>query len=241
MSHNPAFQTAASEKLMQEEFLEGPGQYMVRRLIKQMAKEKGFIALFGEYKGPESDSQRWAEYQRFDWSVRQLPAISVYEDQSETKTADSGWVTGTLKVTVYWPPRLHRRFAARLPNTFFAALMLWMRGAEAFKLLDSRANVDRTLIVPGLNQLGFEMTDIKQVEGIVETEAVPVSLIDVRFRLDLRAWDRWMTQEDCRDVPTPFVRDLETMETLTNVIQGVIDDDGDPVKAEVQQNVTIDP
>lgn len=241
MSHNPAFQTAASEKLMQAEFLEGPGQYLVRRLIAQMAKEKGFVALFGEHKGAENDSQRWAEYQRFDWAIRQLPAISIYEDGSEVKTADSGWVTGALKLTVHWPPRLHRRFAARLPNTFYAALMQWFRSQAAFQLLDSRANEDRSIIVPGLNQLGFEMTDIKQIEGIVDVEAVPVSLIDIRYRLDLRAWDRWLVEEDCREVATPFVKDLGPLETLTNVIQGVPGETDEPVKAEVSQNVTIDP
>jgi hypothetical protein len=219
-------------------FLEGAGQYLVPRLIAQLAKVAPFATLFGPFVGIDSPKQRWADYQRMDWSMRQLPAINVFEGEQESKQSDNGWDTGTIKIQVYWPASFRRSDLARIPKAFHSAILAFFTSDLAFALLDSRANKDASIIVPGLNELGKEIVDQKNMEGIVESELVPVTMLDVRFRIDLRAFYRFLESTN-RTIGQPFEATLADLVEVKGEYDGVTDPAAEDVQAIVEDDIPI--
>lgn len=230
-------------------FLEGPSQYLVPRLLAQLAKVPQMVKVFGPYKGtskePDTANQRWASYQRFDWSLRQLPAISIYESDVETKQAENGYMPGSVRLMVCWPASFRRPDLARIPKAFHSAMVNFFGSDLAFQLLDSQANVDGSgvrleSVVPGLNEIGKEISDTKNVEGIVESEPVPVTMIDIKFRIDLRQWYRFL-ESDNRTKEMPFERTLADLEEVFGEYDGLPGTDTGDVQAIVEQDVIITP
>lgn len=170
-------------------FLSSPGEDIVQKTLMQMATVPGFIALFGPYV-PESDQQRWADYNRFDWNIRQLPTINVYNMQDENKDSDQAFLRGTIGFQVFWPPNARRGDIRRVEAAFKGVVQNFFNSDYTGTMLDELYFIQRPQKVYGLNEYGKTMTWSPNTEGFIGPEAVPVTILYVQFRLDLRAWNR---------------------------------------------------
>jgi hypothetical protein len=224
-----------------DRFYQNPGQVLVSKLLDQLSKVPGMVDVFGPYLGIGIAEQRWADYSRHDWSLRQLPAISVYEAEPETKQSSHGWLTGTIQIQAVWPASLRRTDNARVPRAFMSAMLSFFESWLARNMLDEFYEIERAEKVPGLNELGKEMSWTPNVEGIVETELVPVTMISVRYRIDLRAFYRWLTNVDLREKGTPFEKTVAPLAVVGGEYDGVPETDAEDVQATVEQEVLINP
>jgi len=214
-------------------FLSTPGDDLVAKTLMQLAAVPQFVKLFGPYVKDKQD-QRWADYQRMDWSIRMLPCIAVFESQSEQKTSDSAWLVGNVTMHVYWPPSQRRSDLARVPAIFKGILENFFGSQFVTDMLDELYYIERPSKVFGLNEYGKEMTWTTNVEGIVESEMVPVTMVDVRYRIDLRAWKRALEYFG-RTKENPFEK---TLDDLTH-ISGEYDSSGNPIEVKVLQDLTV--
>lgn len=223
-------------------FLTGPGEMIVRNTLIQLAiapNSEGycFQQLFGPYQ-PGSNQQRWSDYARYDWSIRQLPVINVYEAETEDKTSTNAWLNGTIAIMALWPPNQRRSDLARVPMAFKGAVQNFFESQYITRMLDELYWIERPEKVPGLNEYGKVMTWTPNVEGLVESELVPVTLINIKYRLDLRAWYRWLEFQD-RTKQNPFETTLSDLTTIGGVYQGVTDDKGEDVSVELPDEITV--
>lgn len=233
MTQNVAFGTTIREADIQNLFLTGPGEFIVANTLMQMAaipNDTGmpFTQLFGPYTPGkpglnQTANQRWADYARFDWSIRQLPAICVYEAETEDKTSSNAWLNGTINIMVLWGPNMRRSDWARVPAAFKGALQNFFESDYVKAMLDELYYIQRPAKVPGLNEYGKVMTWSPNVEGIVETETVPVTLVSVKYRLDLRAWYRALVFQT-RTKAEPFQTPLSPLTVIGGDYTGLLDD-----------------
>jgi len=217
MSKSPAFGVTIKEADIDAAFLTGPAEFLVAKTLLQLSQVKGFVALFGPYKADASgnkltDQQRWADYQRMDWSIRQLPAINIFESGTENKQSDNAYMTGTVQIQVYWPPNFRRSDLSRVPAAFRGALVNFFSSQYVADMLDELYYIQRPAKVYGLNEYGKQLAWSPNVEGVVDGELVPVTILDVSYRMDLRAWYRALEYMD-RTKADPF--DI----TLTDLVR----------------------
>jgi hypothetical protein len=161
----------------------------------------------------------------------------VYESGSENKEADQGWINGALTIQVFWPASLRREAVARIPRIFTSAIIQFFTSDFAAALLDPHPTVNVATKVPGLNELGKTLTWSPNVEGVVENEMVPVTMVEVRYRVDLRAWYRFLNT-DYRTKGNPFVRSLYDLVAVYGVYDGV-KDTPENVQVEIPQHITV--
>lgn len=218
-------------------FLSSPGDDLVDKLIAQISSVPQMNALFGPYKKGH-DQQRWADYQRMDWSIRQLPCLSVFESQSEQKESDNAWLSGSITIQAYWPPNLRRSDLSRVPGTFKGILENFFASKYCTDMLDELYYVTRPMKVFALNELGKQMTWTTNVEGIVESQMVPVTMVDVRYRIDLRAWYRAMELMG-RTKQSPFESTLSDLTRFQGVYDGVKDDEAQQVEIEIVDGINV--
>jgi hypothetical protein len=216
---------AIKQVTIDKDLLTGPGEDLVKKLMMQMAKVKGFIAIFGPYKDG-SENMRWADYQRFDWSTRQLPAINIFTSQPEEKESDNAYLNGTIQIQVIWPPKLRRTDLTNIP----------LASQYVQTMLDEIYYIQRPEKVYGLNALGKQMTWTPNAEGVIESEQVPVTMIDVKYRIDLRAWYRALEFMD-RTRDNPFEDTLEQLAEIFGEYDGVKADQTTEVV--VLDNITV--
>jgi hypothetical protein len=180
------FQIQATE--IMRDLFPSPGGILVKRVLEQMATIPVFLKLFGTFQAFDSDQQRWACYPRQDWSLRQLPAIMIYEGNAEDKTSDNAWLNGSLRIMVLWPAGQRRSDWEKVGVAFKGAMQNFFASKYTEELLDRYRTLNLEKKVPGLNLLGKEMTWTPNVNGILEGEAVPATILDVKYRFDLRRW-----------------------------------------------------
>ncbi len=114
-----------------------------------------------------------------------------------------------------------------MPAAYKAALQNFFESDLCFKMLDELYWIQRPEKVAGLNALGREMNWSPNVEGLVESELVPVTLVGVRYRIDLRAWYRALEFQN-RTKAEPFketLADLTVIGGASSGYEGVKDDD----------------
>lgn len=215
--------------------LTGPGEDIVKKMLMQMAKVKGFIALFGKYKDGD-DQQRWADYQRFDWAMRQLPAINVFSANTEDKESDNAFLNGTISIQVFWPAKLRRSDLTNVPLAFKGAMENFFASKYVKDMLDELYWIERPEKVAGLNRLGKEMSWSPNTEGFIENDSVPVTIIDVRYRIDLRSWYRALEFQD-RTRDEPFEKTLANLAEIFNEYDGVDEEGTEHVI--VEQDITV--
>ena len=224
-----------------QNFLTGPGEDLISKLMVQMAKIPGFVKIFGPYKSQSlkgDNDQRWADYQRMDWSIRHLPAINIFESQTESKESDNAFLNGTLSIQIYWPANFRRADSRRVEVAFKGAMENLFSSTYINKMLDEHFSIQRPEKVHGLNQLGKELTWTPNVESLVEDQLVPVTILDVRYRIDLRAWYRAMEYMN-RTKDEPFketLEDLILIGGLDSVYQGL---DNDLIKIEIPDEIKV--
>lgn len=242
-----AFGSQIHEGTISSLFLTGPGQDLVPKLLMQLASVPGFTELFGPFtpqtstQNTQTNKQRWADYNRWDWSIRQLPAINVYEAESEDKDSDNAFLRGTVNIQVFWPPSLRRSDWSRVPVAFKGAIENFFASQYVREMLDEIYFAVRPMKVNGLNELGKVLTWAPNVEGIIESDLVPVTLVAVKYRIDLRAWYRTLEFQN-RTKEQPFA---ETLSDLTVIggegsdYQGVTDTLGQDVVVTVQDEINV--
>lgn len=226
-------------------FLEGPGQFIVLRLLQQMAKVKPFADLFGPLTvGPVVEgsaldaSQRWADYSRQDWSLRQLPVVNLYESGSEDKQSSNAYLTGELTLAVFWPASLRRSDWARVPAAFRGAILNFLESDLVQAMLDEHYSVERPEKVPGLNELGKNVTWSPVVEGLVESEMVPVTMVSIKYRVDLRSWYRYLEHTD-RTKEQPFDKTLSDLTLIRGEYDGIPATDVAAIEAIVEDKINV--
>ena len=170
-------------------FLTGPGEDLIPKTLTQLSSVPGFVALFGPYTF-QKDQQRWADYERFDWSIPQLPAINIFESAGENKDSDQAFLRGTVSIQVYWPPNFRRGDSRRVEAAFKGTLENFFNSQYVSQMLDELYFITRPMKVYGLNEYGKTLTWLPNNEGIIDNQAVPVTVMNVNYRIDLRAWGR---------------------------------------------------
>lgn len=237
-----AFGQTIKEQDLENIFLTGPGERIVANTLLQMAAipndtSNPFIELFGPFT-PGSQQQRWSDYSRFDWSIRQLPVINVYESESQDKTSSNAWVNGSIAIMVLWAPNQRRSDLARVQMAFNGALQNFYESRHVRDMLDELYWIERPAKVPGLNEYGKIMTWMPNIEGLVEDQMVPVTLINVKYRLDLRAWYRALVYEG-RTKAEPYVNTLPNLVQIGGGYAGVINDDGTGVEVILNDEINV--
>lgn len=216
-------------------FLSTPGGDLVDKLIMQMQKVPQMVQLFG----PDGDGGSWANYNRFDWPVKMLPAMNVLEAGAESKSSDSGYLNGAIQIQVYWPSEFRRSDLARVPSFFKGVLENFFSSKYVASMLDELYWIERPEKVYGLNELGKTLTWSPNVEGINDGDLTPMTIVDVSYRIDLRAWERALefmnrTKED------PFEDTLGDLDNVFGEIDGVDDTKAIIVRVPVDFNISED-
>jgi hypothetical protein len=208
------------------DFLTGPGEMLVLNTLMQMAKVPGFVRIFGPYKKPTGkvgdDSMRWADYQRSDWSMRQLPTINVFESQSEEKDAENGFLSGTVSFQIFWPASFRREDSRRVESAFKGVMQNFFASDLVKTMLDELYSIQRPEKVYGLNEYGKNITWTPNAEGVVEDQLVPVTILDARYRIDLRAWYRAL-EFMSRTKGDPFNATLKDLTVIGGEYDGIVD------------------
>jgi len=208
---------------LDREFLTGPGEDIVRKTILQMQKVPQFVKLFGTWDPAKPDISRWADYQRFDWSIRMLPAINVFFSQNEEKQSENSYLPGNVSFQVYWPPNQRRSDLQRVQAAFKGIMENLFASAYVGDMLDELYYIQRDNKVYGLNEYGKNLTWPPNVEGIVESELVPVTIVEAKYRIDLRSWYRALEFMN-RTKDEPFKETLADLTRIEGEYDGNIDD-----------------
>jgi hypothetical protein len=216
------------QESLSADFLNGPGEVLVPNFISALSQVKPFRDLFGPFTNVKDPNSRWASYSRFDWSMRQLPVINIYEKEPEEKTSSNAWLNGTVGIQVFWPASFRRSDLSRIPRTFSAGLLNFLESDAAYALFTG---------VPGLNEIGRSVIWTPNVEGLVESELVPVTMCDVKYRVDLRAWYRFLETDD-RTQGQPFIRTLADLQVIGGGYEGATDPQAQDVQIVVVDEIT---
>jgi hypothetical protein len=214
---------------LKAEFLSSPGDDLVDKTIMQLMAVPQLKQLFGN---------SVANYNRFDWPVHELPALNILEAQSENKTSDNGYLTGTIQIQAYWPSEFRRSDLMRVPNVFKGVLENFFSSKYVGDMLDELATIQRPAKVYGLNEYGKTLTWSPNVEGINDGELTPVTILDVQYRIDLRAWERALEYMG-RTASDPFRVSLDDLSDLLGNLEGVDNNTGKPALVTVPIAVTI--
>lgn len=237
MKTSPAFGQKVKDTTIDAALLSGPGKDIVIKTMQQLSSIKGMRDIFGPFDA-DNITKRWADYQRFDWSIRQLPAINIFESQVEDKTSDQAYLNGTISFQIFWPPSFRRSDLARVPASFKGVLENFFSSQYVTDMLDEIYFHERPMKVAGLNEYGKTMTWTPSTEGLVESELVPVTILDVRYRIDLRSWYRALEFMN-RTKANPFEETLADLAELVGKYQGVEDDEAAIVDIELPDEIPV--
>lgn len=221
-----------------------PGEDLVAKTLLQLSSVPGFVTIFGPYapqkagQNTQPQSQRWADYNRQDWSIRQLPAINVYESETENKDSDQAFLNGTVNIQVYWPPNLRRSDIARVGMAFRGSILNFFASKYVRDMLDELYYIQRPMKVYALNEYGKKLDWSPNIEGYIESTMVPVTLVSVRYRIDLRAWYRALNFMN-RTKDQPFLETLADLTTINGEYDGVKDASGNPPQVIVPDEITV--
>jgi hypothetical protein len=189
-----------------ELFLTGPAEFLCARVAAALLADPVWKAIFGEFIDP---------YKRMDYAIRNLPALRVYNN-SYRKDAESWFINGQLVLDIILPASIRRKETEQLPDTLASALLQQFRRPKFFAGL--------TLAVPGLNELGKTVNVDKALAfELSDEELIPLTQIQLNFRMDLREWDRYL-EDDYRTTDEPFARPLGDLQSILTTIQALRDD-----------------
>lgn len=197
-------------------WLDGPGEFLVKRIVDQLKATPQWTAIFGDFIDP---------YQRMDYGERNLPSLRVYCEQY-TKEFESWFINGDVVADIIFPPNLRRNELEQIPDTVSAAMLQQFRRPKLFEAL--------TVLVPGLNELGKRFEVDKTLAFEWGENLVPLTQIRVNFRLDLRRWDEYL-EETNRTKDDPFTRVLGNLDLVASTIRGLNDDNETEVEILMKQ------
>lgn len=199
-------------------FLDGPTEFLVKKVVEQLRLITQFTQIFGEHIDP---------YKRMDYAERNLPAIRIYND-GFVKEFDSWFINGDLTIDVIFPPSTRRNLLQQFQDTVSSAIVQQFRRPTFFTTLSG--------LVPGLNELGKRAEVDKGMGFEWGDNIVPLTQVRVNFRLDLRAWDDYLVSDD-RTKDSPFERVLADLTKLVGSIQGKDDEEQTQVEIGTSQRL----
>ena len=202
------------QKDLDDNFLTGPGEDLALKTLYQLLKIPNFTKLFGSFSDVVTQ-QRIADYPRFDWSLRQLPALNLFEAGDEAKDSDNAFLNGTITLQVFWPPNMRRPDFRRVEVAFKGVIENFFASDYVRTMMDELYFIERPEKVYGLNEYGKKMNWSPNTEGIIESEAVPVTNLTISYRIDLRAWYRALEYMN-RTKAQPFLATLDDLVGLGN-------------------------
>jgi hypothetical protein len=198
-------------------FLDGPAEFLCKSVAEQLTAVRQWKAVFGEF----IDG-----YKRMDYGIRNLPALRVYNNTASV-SSQNGWLTGELIADAILPASLRRNELQQVQDTLSAALWQQFRRNEFFHTMRA--------LVPALNELG-RVVSVDKSLGYkweeADDEVVPLTQFTINFKLDLRIWDDYLT-EQCRTTDDPFERTLRNLELISNTIRGVSAETDTPAEVEL--------
>lgn len=186
-------------------FVNGPAEFLVQQMALNLKGVEQWKKIFGE----SIDA-----YKRMDYSIRQLPALRIYNDDFN-KDYESWFIEGDIKADIILPASLRRTEVQQIQDTISNALLQQFRRPLFFTTMMG--------VVPGLNELGKKFTCNKSLGFEFEENMVPLTQLTINFRLDLRIWDDYLEQTD-RTKDSPFEAVLGNLESIVGTINGLKDD-----------------
>lgn len=192
------------DRLVPELFLDGPGEFLTKSVARAIREECHFKQVFGE---------SVVDYDREDFSIRELPALRVY-NMDYSKKQESHYIEGELKVDVILPPLLRREETESVQSQLASALLQQFRRPSFFEAM--------LKAVPGLNELGkvFSVDKSLGFQNESMTDECPVTHISLNFRIDLKEWDAYLESQG-RTKEDPFDVTLENLRKIASTIQGI--------------------
>lgn len=204
-------------------FLDGPGEFLVQRVVDELLKLPVWQAVFGEFIDP---------YMRMDYPARAFPALRLYNDRA-TKETESWFIEGNLTADVIFPASIRRSQNQQLADSISSALLQQFRSTTFYNA------VSEGIGVPGvLNELGKRFSIDKSLAfQWSEENLVPLTQIEINFKIDLRKWDDYLELSD-RTKDKPFERTLGDLKRIVTQIQALRDDDEEELTVKADQDVT---
>ncbi len=202
-------------------FYSGPIEFLVAKVAQRLLAVPQFALVFGTRIDP---------YQRMDYSLRETPALRIY-NHTWIKEFESWFLVGELLLDVIFPASIRRTLEQQYQDTIVAALCQQFRRNDFFVALCND--------VPGLNELGKEFSVDKSLGfawGSGSQEPAPLTQIRLNFRLDLRIWDEFLTSDD-RTKNDPFEKTLGNMTFIHTIISGKNDDNSTNVVVTSDQDI----
>ena len=208
------------DQLTPKLFLDGPGEFLASSVAKFLFQERHFAKVFG---------QSVDDYDREDYSIRELPALRVY-NPGYRKEHESHYINGNLNMDVILPPSIRRIETESIPSRIAAALLQQFRSPCFFESMQK--------LVPGLNELGkiFEVDKNLTFQNTQMTDECPVVKIVLNFRIDLKQWDAYL-EEQGRTLCDPFDVTLADLELIATTIQGIDDAGNVDITLNALQNI----
>jgi hypothetical protein len=229
------FGETIKQKDLDKSFLTGPGEDLVAKTLLALSSIPQFIELFGPYT-PGENNQRWADYCRMDWSIRQLPIIQVFESQTEDKDSDNAFLNGNISIQIIWGPNFRRDDFARIPFAMRGILTNFFNSRYVKDMLDELYYIQRPTKVYGLNKYGAQSSFSPNTELEIENEMVPITVFDAKYRIDLRSWYRALEYMG-RTKDDPFEVTLAPLTRVAGEYDGV--DDNDVTQVAVQDGINL--
>jgi hypothetical protein len=199
-------------------YLTGPAEFLCSEIAKYIGAFPAWKTFFGEYVDP---------YKRMDYPVRALPALRIYNNTFQ-KDYESWFVEGDILLDAIFPASIRRTETQQLPDTITNALLQQFRSPEMFEAMCA--------VIPGLNELGKRFSADKSLAFEWGEELVPLTQMNLNFKIDLRAWDLYL-ESDNRTKEKPFERTLGDLEKLFTTIDGLRDDGTSDVEVKLEQSV----
>ncbi len=202
---------STKEPLESDLFLTGPGEYLVQVFVAELNKDPSWKKLFGA---------SIADYERMDFSMRELPAMRVHTPHYK-RDFESWYENGEIIIDVIWPPSIRRGELQKLPATIAAAMVQQLSRPEFFQTICDQ--------IPGLNELGKSI-DVDMTLGFQwQDEIVPLTRIKANFRILLQEWYDYLN-DDYRTKDDPFHRTLSDLKKIVATIEALRSDDPQDVE-----------
>lgn len=194
------------DRLTPNLFLSGPGEFLASAIARMIIQEPHFNRVFGETVD---------DYDREDYSMRELPALRVYNPKY-TKEQESHYIFGNIHMDMILPPSIRRKETESIPSRLATAMLQQFRRPSFFSAMQ--------LAVPGLNELGkvFDVDKNLTFQNTQMTDECPVVKIVLNFRIDLKQWDAYLEIEG-RTKDDPFDVTLADLDLIATQIVGVND------------------
>lgn len=204
--------------IKQNPFISGPGDLICKEIVEKLKLVPQWKQMFGD----NIDA-----YERFDYSIRALPALRIYSFIYH-KESESHYIVGEIHMDVVLPPSLRRDELQTIQDLFASALIQQFRRPTFFTEL--------RLKLPGLNELCKDFSVDKEMGLVFDDDVLPMTRLTGNFRLDLKEWDRFL-ESDSRTKDEPFERTLGVLEQIVTVIQGQNDDKLKQVEVNIDQTI----